>query len=73
MAATVLVRETTRLPDHKVVIKLDAMTAIGRIVIPLTLADSGSQAGNEAEACRTALAAFEAISAELRRQLRWER
>jgi hypothetical protein len=49
------------------------MTSIGRIIIPVTLVDSGSQADNEAHACRLALGAIDSIATELRRQLRWER
>jgi hypothetical protein len=71
--AVVDVVETTKLPNHQVTIKFAATTSIGRLVIPVTLMDSGSQADNEAHACRLALAAVESIATELRRQLRWER
>ena len=71
--AVVDVVETTKLPNHQVTITLAATTSIGRISIPVTLVDSGSQADNEAHACRLALGAIDSIATELRRQLRWER
>jgi hypothetical protein len=73
MRAVVDVIDTTKLPNHQVAIRLAATTSIGRLVFVLTLPDSGSQAENEAQACRLALTAVESIAAELRRQLRWER
>jgi hypothetical protein len=71
--AVVDVTETTKLPNHQVTIKLAATTSIGRITIPVTLIDSGSQADKEAYACRLALDAIQSIATELRRQLRWGR
>jgi hypothetical protein len=65
--------DTTWLPNHQATITLAATTTIGRLVIPLALVDSGSQAGNEAHACRLAPAAVESIATELRGQLSWER
>jgi hypothetical protein len=71
--AVVNLVETTKLPNHQVTITLAATTSIGRINIPVTLSDSGSQVDNEARACRLALGAIDSIAAELRHQLRWER
>jgi hypothetical protein len=73
MTAIVEIVNTAKLPNHQIAIKIAATTSIGRILIPVNLPDSGSQADNEAQACRVALAAVDSIATELRRQLRWER
>jgi hypothetical protein len=73
MTAIVEIVNTAKLPNHQIAIRIAATTSIGRILIPVNLPDSGSQADNEAQACRVALAAVDSIATELRRQLRWER